>query len=342
MHPLSPRPVLLHSNPYGVRPPQLKTRTQVQIAQDLGAGWFRPNDLFLYSDTSVAEVADRVAQAQAAGLRVILTVRAAENRHSPAVPPITPSQIRAYQDRLRSVLIRLRPAVLVVENEMNWEHFWKGTPEQYLAQLKAAAAVAYELGILCADGGLASGAIAAATAADLVNRARGYEARERAARFGRACFEWEGVESFDDLVDLLEFGEGPEKVERVVAIVDGLSGAGVDYANFHWYVTDSWALRIAMRYLRRATGGMALLTNEIGAQGKHMDEKPEAVTDLLVGARAGGAKVICWFSVDMEDGAHGGSRSLVDENGELRPTGRAFRRVATGVPLGVYHDLGAR
>jgi hypothetical protein len=129
-------------NPFGVMltgPMALALR--IEVAQRLGAFYFRPESLFLDRWDGTCRPCDA---ALSAGLKLVLTVRA---NGGPATPTTPPSDLQAYRRTLSSVLARYRPAVIAVENEENSALFYTGTPEQYGAQLQAACEIAHQRGV---------------------------------------------------------------------------------------------------------------------------------------------------------------------------------------------------
>src|SRR5512133_2006131 len=122
---------------------------RIQIAKQLGASWYRPGSVLL----SGVSKCDDCAAARDAGLKISLVVRnsSAANKPSNAVADATD-----FQKRLRAVLERDKPAMLVVEDEPEDPKNFAGTPEEYGNELQAACTVSHELKIPCANGGISS------------------------------------------------------------------------------------------------------------------------------------------------------------------------------------------
>lgn len=289
---------LSQENPFGVMltgPMALSLR--VEVAQTLGAVYFRPESLFLDRWNGGCPACDAV---MSAGLKLVLTVRA--NGPGPTTPP---SDLVTYRSTLRSVLARYRPEVLVVENEENSALFYTGTPEQYGAELQAACEVAHQRGVPCTNGGLVSALVALLVYHHYLEIGD----HARAQDFLRRVFTPEQQQ----LVDSPRAREQLEKGKRLLAIY---KTAGIDYVNFHWYIADPGALGEAVAYLHEQTG-LPVLTNEVG----QLTDDPNqtwAIMSMIVELRL---PIAIWFA---QDGPQ--ARGLINRDGSLRPTGEAFQR----------------
>ena len=287
-------------NPFGVMltgPMALALR--IEIAQRLGALYFRPESLFLDRWGGTCQPCDA---ALSAGLKLVLPVRA---NGGPATPTTPPSDLEAYRRTLGRVLIRYRPAVIAVENEENSALFYTGTPEQYGAQLQAACEVAHQQGVPCTNGGLVSALVALLVYyhyLELGDYARAQDFRARA--FPPEQHQW---------LDTPLAREQLEKGKQLIAVY---RASQIDFVNFHWYIADPGTLREAVIYLR-AQLGRPVMTNEVG---QFTDDPTE--TWNKIGAIVGlGLPIAVWFA---QDGPK--ARGLVNGDGSLRPTGEAFRR----------------
>ncbi len=287
-------------NPFGVMltgPMALALR--LEIAQTLGALYFRPEALFLNRWDGRCQPCDAVLSA---GLKLVLTVRA---NGGPATPTAPPSDLEAYRRTLGSVLARYRPAVIAVENEENSALFYTGTPEQYGAQLQAACEVAHQRDVPCTNGGLVSALVALLVYyhyLEIGDHARAQDFRARA--FSPEQQQW---------LDTPLAREQLEKGKQLIAVY---RASQIDFVNFHWYIADPGALREAVTYLW-AQLGRPVMTNEVG---QLTDDPTETWNKMgtIVELRL---PIAVWFA---QDGPK--ARGLVNGDGSLRPTGEAFRR----------------
>jgi hypothetical protein len=275
----------------------IRTPKGVQVAKSLGVVYYRPSAIFL-EDWDGACVECDIARG--AGFQLVLTVRA--NGRLQATSP--PSDLAAYQQALGRVLEVYRPAVLVVENEENSELFYTGTPEEYVAQLQAACQVAHREGIPCTNGGLVSTLVALLVYDHYVVSGRVKDAQEFAAK----VFTPEEQR-------LLGTPKAHSQIEKGRLLLASYRGAGADYVNFHWYISDVHALKEAVTYLKEQTG-LPAVTNEIG---QHTDD-PDQTTALMNMVVELGLPIAVWFSVDAVK-----ARALTNIDGTLRPTGEAFK-----------------
>ncbi len=295
-----PPPALQSPNPFGVMlPPALarSPKAMVQVAQDLGVAYLRPEAIFLDRWDGSCPPCEAALQG---GLGLVLTVR---NGGGPS-PSMPPSDLDAYRQRLGRVLDRYRPALLVVENEENSALFYSGSPEQYGQELRAACQVAHQRGIPCTNGGLVSSLVALLVYQHYLERGQADAARSFAAR----AFDPRQREELGSAL-------ARQQLEKGRALLAQYRAAGADYVNFHWYIADAAALGEAVAYLREATG-LPVVCNEMG---QHNDD-PRVTTALMEQALSLGLPIVVWFGLDGPQ-----ARGLMEPDGTLRPTGEAFR-----------------
>jgi len=287
-------------NPFGVMlPSQLVRSSQgMQIATALGAVYFRPSAIFLDEWNGTCPECEIALKA---GLKLVLTVRNNGRRQATSPPRDRP----AYQRILSQVLDRYRPAVLVVENEENSALFYTGTPEEYAAELKDACQVAHQRGIPCTNGGPVSTLVALLVYDHYLKSGKATAAQDFAARVFTPKEQ-----------RLLNSSKAQEQIGKGNALLSSYRAAGADYVNFHWYIADPRALGEAVAFLKAQTG-LPVLTNEIG---QHTDD-PHQTTAVMGKVVELGLPIAVWFGLDAPK-----ARGLVNSDGTLRPTGKAFQR----------------
>jgi len=106
-----------------------------------------------------------------------------------------------------------------------------------------------------------------------------------------------------------------EQIRKGKALIGSYRAAGADYMNFHWYIADNEALSEAVAYLKAKTK-LPVISNEIG---QHNDD-PKQTIAVLAKVVELGLPIAIWFSVDAAK-----ARALMNPDGTLRPTGRAFQ-----------------
>jgi len=275
---------------------------RVALATELGVGHLRSSAVFVASWDGECPECPEVRDA---GLELVLTIRNGARVTEPARPP---DDLDAYGTDVRRILRAYGPALVVIENEENTQNFYAGSAEEYGAQLRTACEVAHSLDTPCTNGGLLSGSVTFLVYQDYVDSGEA----DTAADFARRAFEpWQ--------MNRLRSPGGAEWIEaraREVGEFLAVYGpAGADFVNFHWYVADPRALEEAVSYLQDATG-LTAVTNEIGQR----DMDPTTTTGVLTGVRDLGLPYAVWFAIDATL-----ARALVDPDGTLRETGRAFR-----------------
>lgn len=287
---------IFKENPFGV----LLSKSLTSSAVDLGVVYFRPaSAIFLDSWDGSCAGCDIALNY---GLKLVLTVR---NNRGQDGATTSPEDLSVYREKIRDVLEKYPPALLVVENEENSTLFYVGTPEEYGQQLKNACEVAHEKGILCTNGGLVSTLVALLVYYHYLDAGE----VEKAEDFADRAFTPEQR-------DRLDSPEAMEQVSKGRSLLDAYQSAGVDYVNFHWYIADTKALVEAVDFLRNETGH-AVITNEVG----QWNDDPSQTTAVLSKLRDLSIPIAVWFGIDGPK-----ARGLVNPDGSLRPTGEAFKK----------------
>lgn len=219
----------LASSPFGVMTWGNTDQIKMQIANSLGAQYYRPLSLFLDSWGGSCSECDAAVNA---GLKLMLTVRDNNNANPPA-------NLNDYKTKLTQVINKYTPEVLVIENEENSDLFYTGTPQQYLAELKTGCDVSHSKNIKCTNGGLVS---------ELVDTLASGSYPQ-----GKECDKPENKKVCD-------------QVQRGQTLLAGYKSSGADFVNFHWYIADTSKLSQAVSYLATSSG-LLVMSNEVGQQG---------------------------------------------------------------------------
>ncbi len=282
----------------------------------IGAAWFRPPAVRADRWRLGGSCPDCAALSHL-GLNIVLTVRS-DNQVG------QPLDEDAYRAILASILDTWKPAVLVIESEENLSPRFAAAPELYAARLAAGCALAHARGIACTNGGLSAEAAASLTWLSLLDEGKVAQACE----FARAAFYSEGdPQAGAALCGYRASQEVPADLRaRMLANADRLiavyRAAPIDALNFHWCSHDAAALATTADLLSRLSGKPAM-SNEI--RQRPWDADPAYVRPLLRAAFASRLKVAIWYSLDAPDAV-----SLFNEDGSLRPGGRAFARQMSG------------
>jgi hypothetical protein len=302
---------------------------RVKIARQLGASWYRPAPVQLLGDAKC----DDCAAAQTAGLNISLVVLNSTDGKSSS--PVT--DVADFQKRLRAVLERDKPSMLVVENEPEDAKSFSGTPEQYEAELKAACDVAHELKLQCANGGLNSVDIAALTmdqrmgsdpidAADMALDTEMIRVHTReklnvnifAKRVGHVGEDDETQQaSVAATKQYLE--KHKAEIERTRKFIEIINGAGVNRLNFHWYELQPDNVPRVLDSLHQLSK-LDLMCDEMGQK----EERAFEVSEKLRQALTNYVWPTIWAGTDGRDGAVG----LVDKKGKLRANAGGFQQEA--------------
>ncbi len=295
------------NNPFGLMLPWAwdQPAKAAQFAQSMGVSSYRPLSIYLDRPLLCAEC----VSARQRGLDLIITVRnnggGAEGQRQATTPP---GDLNAYRTAIQSAAAKWQPLLLVIENEENSRIFYAGTAQQYLAQLKIACDVAHAASVPCADGGLTSRAVVALTIQSYLREGR----HDAAISLARRTVAPQ-VATVAQLQQLL--ARFSDELTKAETLLNGISDAGADYLNFHWYESDPQALGEIVEFLR-VTSGLPVITNELGQR----NDDPADTTAKLQTVLDLGLEMAVWYSTDGPQ-----ARSLLDATGKLRPTGLAFR-----------------
>jgi hypothetical protein len=290
------------SNPFGVSIDQrLSFETRMRAARSLGVRYYRAT-VSIVRGTPVPQRANDPAAIAGRGFRLALNVRAYDDGSAPEDPPMSLAEWRVG---VASTLDRYHPALLVVSNEENIADQFTGTPEQYEAMLRVACEEAHRRQTPCANGGMLSGSVVLY----VYQRYRDQGDTAKAASFRSRAFE--------DWQKRLTAQQIEVRARRAGTFVEAYRRAAPDYANIHWYVDDTLALRQAVETFR-AVIRRPVISNEMGQR----NNDPAITRARLETATELGLTFVVWYSSDAGPAS---PRSLVRSDGSLRPTGQAFR-----------------
>lgn len=293
-------------NPFGVMISGSTSQIKAQTAVKLGAKYYRPLSVFVDRWQGNCEECDVAVEA---GLKLILTIRNGGGSGQPSTPP---SDINTFRQILGQIVDKYKPEVLVIENEENsGTIFYSGTPQQYLTELRAGCEIAHQKGVKCTNGGLVSSLVAALVFDNYKQMGDQDKANEYLSRTL--------VGSKQSMILQITSARGREQIAKGKELLAGYKSAGADFANFHWYISDTEALGEAVSYLQVASG-LPVITNEIGQQA---NTDPSQVSNVMQKIVSLGLPYAIWFSMDTNP--PDGARALNETDGSLRSNGEAFR-----------------
>lgn len=298
---------------------------RVRVAKEMGATWYWRGPVLLRGDAKC----DDCQAARAAGLKLALVVRNAETAGKPGS---TVTDAADFQKKLRAVLERYQPALLVVEDEPEDPKNFNGTPEQYKTELGTACQVSRDLGIACANGGLGSEDVAmvvidqryktdpvdagnVATTTELVRVAGGGTdlrilGRTLGSVGGKQAPAVEATRKFLD--------KHRREIDQTRKFIEAINQAGVDRLNFHWFELQVDNLSKVVDSLHELSK-LDLMCDSMADKSDRVfvvGEKIRIALDNYVWP-------IIWVGTDER-----GMMGLVDKKGKLRPAARAFQAAA--------------
>jgi hypothetical protein len=300
---------------------------RTQLAKELGAAWYRPGIVLLTGDAQC----DDCEAARSVGMNISLVVRNSSAAGKPS-GPITDAA--DFQKKLRSVLEREKPAMLVVEDEPEDPKNFSGTPEEYGTELHAACGTAHELKIQCANGGFASvdtanlvidqrmGAdpidasnIALTTEVLRVHTGSKLNVSVFNKRLGHDKAEQDAIiAATKQYLD-----KHRAEIDRTRRFVEAINAAGVDRLNFHWYELQPDNVPKVLDSIHELSK-LDLMCDEMGQK----EERAFEVSEKIRLALENYVWPTIWAGTDGKDGIVG----LVDKKGKLRSNAGGFRMEA--------------
>jgi hypothetical protein len=299
---------------------------RVEIAKELGASWYRPEAVLLGEAEPMC--AD-CSPASAAGLKLVLVVRNSTAGDKASTPA---TEQAAFQQKIRDVLDRYKPEIVVVENEPEDKNSFAGTPEEYGAEVKAACDVAHSAKLKCTDGALGSANMAGVVidelwktdkleASDFGIATEIVRAKSPGTTFsvlGRTMGGQQNMQETIEKSTASYLEKHRAEIDRSRAFLLAGASAGTDFANFHWYELKPEEVSTVLDILGRLNK-RPQMTNEVGQTEERAFETGEKIRILL----EAGVRPVIWAGMDGKDKV-----GLVDKKGNLRPTGKAFQMVA--------------
>ena len=297
---------------------------RVQVAKQLGATWYRPGPVLLGGDSKC----DDCPAARDAGMKISLVVRNSSAANKPSSPATDPAD---FQKRLRALLEREKPAMLVVEDEPEDLKNFNGTPEEYGAELHSACTVSHELKISCANGGFNS-----VNTGNLVINQRFVSDPIDAAALALSL-EFIRVHTRDKLnISIFNKGLGHDKNEQDLAVaaakqndekhkpeidrtrkfLEAVNKAGVDRLNFHWYELQPDNVPKVLDSLHQLSK-LDLMSDEMGQK----EERAFEVSEKIKLALENFVWPTIWAGTDGKNDAVG----LVDKKGKTRSNAVGFQ-----------------
>jgi hypothetical protein len=301
----------------------------VKLASELGASWYRTNPILL----TATPACDDCEPARAAGLKLLLVIRNSASASKPSDPVKDTAE---FQQKVRSVLERFKPDLLLVETEPDDTKNFAGSLDEYAAELKLACEVSHSAKIPCADGGLSSPTVTALVTderwkTDQID-ATNFAFSTEAARTGRnqsltvfgKSVKNPNIAEAEERIKLLNATEkyltsNADRIARARAIVAAGNSSGADYLNFHWYELIPENIPKVADTLHLLSK-RPLMTDELGQRNDRPFETGEKIKQALDSF----VRPVIWSAVDGPDGRIG----LVDKKGKLRSNAAAFQRVA--------------
>jgi hypothetical protein len=279
-------------------------------------------------------------------------VRGSADKTESAVP----TDMAAYEDFVRAVATRYAPrgvTTFAIENEVNSASFWSGTPQQYVALVRAAATVlrAADPGARVADAGMSSTTYGYGVADQLLRAGKDSDAIAAwntyfQRRIGTRGDQVPRVTTAAQLRSVLASAQGVRNLAYLSVAHQLAEEKVTDVRQVHFY--EPWqAVQLLVGYLASTTPpGTPIEAWEVGSFWKdpqatdasRASEMVRTVSLLL----AGGVRRVIWLPLATSADNRRGQEiryGLLDPDGSIRPAGAAFRelvaasRGATVTPL---------
>ena len=252
-----------------------------------------------------------------------------------------PLDLTTYQQFVTSLVRRYKPYRVekyAIENEVNAQQYWAGTPQQY-EQLVRAAAEAVHAADPAADV-LDSGISSVAMGMGIADRLQGDEAVAAyrayfARRIGTRGKQIPDVSSAADLRAALAHPVNQRNLQYLAVTERLLADNVVQERQLHFYEHPD-GLPALLAYLKVTTpAGVPIAAWEVGRFEKSADADPAVVADEMTKVTgelaAGGAIDIVWLPLAFNPGNRAGAEvraGLLDPDGAERPAGMMLAGLA--------------
>jgi hypothetical protein len=251
-----------------------------------------------------------------------------------------PQDLAAYQAFVQTVVKRYRPLGVrqyAIENEVNAQIFWDGTPQQYeqLMRLGAQAVHAADPTAEVLDSGIASPIYGVAIAERLLTQGREGDAVAAYQRYyPRRGAQYDRIETAAELRSMLGRDLVRRGLDYLAATQRLAREKAFDVYQLHFY--EPWDNVPALLEYLRATlpstlpiEGWEVGMFQRGAFDQDVDQQLRAgetakVVSLLM---AGGARRVVWLPAAAPDGEEL-RFGMVDTDGSVRPAGEVLKRLA--------------
>ncbi|MBD3244559.1 MAG: hypothetical protein GF335_01045 [Candidatus Moranbacteria bacterium] len=244
-------------------------------------------------------------EAKDSNLEVVLTIRNNNKKNQASGPP---QDWGKYQETVREIIKKCRPAVISVEYKETSDLYYKGSAGDYLNQLEAAAKAAHKEGAKVTNGGLEGDLMVLLLYNHYLENGR----KDEAEIFIQRAFDKVKMHMF-------EIPGYKKTLKRLLKtakdFLDIYSKAPIDYINLHWAIDDDFALEKVVDFLEKRTGLEVISTEMRQPQDSEKAKKLMKKTTKL--------KMPCvvWFF-----GIEGPDISMIeDKEGGLKTLSKKFK-----------------
>ena len=306
-------------------------------------------------DRNIARVRER-------GLEVFLKIRTGScwatrplpggRARGPFSPSGAPVDEAVYTEFVRAVAQRYAPQgvrTYAIENEVNAEDFWAGTPEEYarIAEVGTAAVHSVDAGLRVADNGLSSTAYGVALAQQLLDQGRDEDAvraydQYYERRFARREEDFPRADNAEDLRRALATPQSQRNLRYVEVSVDLARRKVVDLYQLHLYERWTNAAPV-VAYLRAAMAdAVPIEAWEVGIFWPQQDPDFQVLADetakMLASLFASGVQKALWLPAAFNPEGRGEEEvrwGLFEPDGAERPAANVLRVLAQATGGGV-------
>jgi len=291
---------------YGALPHGLATsQDRINRCNQLGVGRIRAG-----IQTALWKGTDKDYEAcRNAGLRVHYTIG---YKGAPHGFPFE-SEIDEYLAIFTTIIAKYRPELVVIGNEVINPNFNDASIDDYIAQLRACAPIAWRLGVEITN----SGDYGTGFETLIYRWLQSTQGQATADLFGNACMSPAQLKNAT--------GEVPnpnieQDVQNAQKLIDAYKQIGLDYWNVHLYevlnpnITDEAAVTTATQNVlpywamySRAVLEIPIMSNEVGVRN---NTQPALVTAYLDALNEAGFAYADWFDGDSD---MAGAKRLTDE-----------------------------
>ncbi|MBD3238429.1 MAG: hypothetical protein GF332_02205 [Candidatus Moranbacteria bacterium] len=254
-----------------------------------------------------AQIIQECKKAQDENLEVALTIRNDQGKEDE--PAVFPEDIEKYQETLRQIIRKCRPAIAAIEYKETSDLYYKSKAELYKKQLDLASKIVREEGAKVTNGGMECDLLVLLIYYDLLEQGK----NSQAEAFKNRAFDQVKKHMFKSEAYQKTIKRLLKKAQNYMRVY---KYANIDYVNLHWSIDDAQVFEQAVEFIRNKTD-RDVVTTEI-----RQPTDPKKAKLLMKKAAQLKLPCVVWFF-----GIEGPDISFIQKkDGDLSDLSKKFKR----------------